>query len=36
MKEYDFVINGNKYKVNINNVDNTSADVEVNCVSYHV
>ena len=36
MKEYDFVINGNKYKVNINNVDNTSADVEVNGVSYHV
>ena len=36
MKEYDFVINGNKYKANINNVDNTSADVEVNGVSYHV
>ncbi len=36
MKEYNFLINGTKYKVAIVSVDDNIAEVEVNGTAYHV
>ena len=36
MKEYNFKINGNSYKVAVNNIDNGVATVSVNGTDYKV
>ncbi|KGN75023.1 biofilm PGA synthesis protein PgaD [Porphyromonas macacae] len=36
MKEYKYKINGTEYKVQINNMDDTKAEVEVNGKAYEV
>ena len=36
MKEYKYKINGNSYKVNIGDIEDNVAQVEVNGVAYRV
>lgn len=36
MKEYNFIINGTKYKVGIASIEDNAAEVEVNGTPYHV
>ncbi len=36
MKEYKYKINGNTYKVGVGDIDNNSAQVEVNGIPYKV
>ncbi len=36
MKEYNFIINGTKYKVGISSIEDNIAEVEVNGTPYHV
>ncbi|MCL2327654.1 MAG: biotin/lipoyl-binding protein [Bacteroidetes bacterium] len=36
MKQFSFIINGNEYEVNINSVEDNTAEVEVNGTTYSV
>ena len=36
MKKFKFTINGNKYDVDINHIEDNVAEIEVNGTSYHV